>query len=251
MNDYDFARSFLQFRSLRVNHTPRLQLDASCRLRGEYGRTRQFVLTCPCIGENMYVPSGLIHDPPFEFLMVAEHQSEYAIIRKHADADRDVSETHRFAEAMATVSGTPAKIVTLDVFFARYPRMRPITTYDAFRAALLENLPLNGRTTYRGEDGKTEVVLEYPAKVTNVGHDRPVWQVDTGPVIVPDLSAPEPLLSGRFRLAYLVFNAWDRVELARRRRTAIGSSPGPSAATAHFSELAGLTVTNELFCAEA
>jgi len=249
VNNYDYARSHLQFRSDRVNHTPRLQLDASCRLRGDAGQQREFVLTAPCIGESMYVATGLIHQPSFEFLMIAEHQSEYAIVRRHASADRDNVETHRLGEPMSTQSGVPARVVALDVYLATHRRMRPITTYEAFHDALLGNRPINGRTTYLGEDGKTQVILEYPAKTTNVGHDRPVWQVDTGPVLVPDFDAADPLQSGRFRLAHLVFNRWDYAELALRCRTEIATIGDPLPATAHYSELHSLSVTNELFVA--
>jgi hypothetical protein len=50
---YDFSCSFLLFQSDRVNHTPRLQLDAVCTVTGSDGATRQFALTTACVGENM------------------------------------------------------------------------------------------------------------------------------------------------------------------------------------------------------
>ena len=233
MNGFDYGRSYLRFRSDRVNHSPRLQLDASCVVRTAGGQERRFVLTSPCIGERMYVETGLIHEPPFEFLMVGEHQAEYAIHRRRRTVERDEREVHRFDEAMQTVGGVPARIRELDVHLASYDRVEPIETYEAFRDALLENRPVNGRTSYLAEDGQTTVALEYPAKTMNVAHDRPAWQVDAGPLIVPDLSrplAPDEPLVGRFDLAYLVFNRWDYAEMAI------------------YSRVRGLTVRNELFC---
>jgi hypothetical protein len=54
------------------------------------------------------------------------------------------------------------------------------------------------------------VVLEYPAKIVNVQHDRPNWQIDTGPILVPDFAATAELLADRLELAYIVFNGTSR-----------------------------------------
>jgi hypothetical protein len=259
MSVIDFARSTLIFRTTRVQHTPRLQLDATCTLTGRDGETRRFVLTCPCIGEHMYLDTGLIQEPPFEFLMIAEHQREYAIIRKHASAAHDVREAHRFGESMSTRSGVPAALTGLDVRLTPYPHLqavRPDTAHADLRAALDHDWPVVGRTTYLDPDGETTVVLDYPVKILNVAIDRPVWQVDTGPILVPDLQpggvGAEGPLAGRFTLAFLVFNRWDRAELALRRPTPLlPAEPGrPSPlATEHYSQVRTLAARHELFCA--
>jgi hypothetical protein len=254
----DFARSYLVFRSTRVNHTPRLQLDAACTLSGlsgPDGAPRRFVLTCPCIGEHMYLPAGLIQQPPYEFLMVAEHRREYAILRRHATvpAAGTLPEAHRLGEAMSTRSGVPAPVVALDVSLATHAQVRPATSHADLRAALDAGWPVLGRTTYLAEDGQTTVALEYPVKVLNVAVDRPLWQVDTGPVLVPDLSPSGPgdpgPLAGRFNLAFLVYNTWDRAEIALRRPTVLVAGEGVQVATEHYSEVRALPARNELFCA--
>jgi len=251
----DFARSYLVFRSTRVNHTPRLQLDAACTLSGPDGAPRRFVLTCPCIGEHMYLPAGLIQQPPFEFLMVAEHRREYAILRRHvaATATGDPRETHRLGEAMSTRSGVPAPVVALDVSLATHAHVRPAASHADLRAALDAGWPVVGRTTYLAADGQTNVALEYPVKVLNVAVDRPQWQVDTGPVLVPDLSeggtADSEPLAGRFDLAFLVYNTWDRAEIALRRPTVLVEGEGQHVATEHYSDVRALQARNELFCA--
>ncbi len=241
------------FRSTRVNHTPRLQLDAACTLTGRGGAPRRFVLTCPCIGEHMYLPAGLIQQPPYEFLMVAEHRREYAILRRHAAATGDPREAHRLGEAMSTLSGAPAPVVALDVSLATHAHVRPATSHADLRAALDAGWPVVGRTTYLSEDGQTTVALEYPVKVLNVAVDRPLWQVDTGPVLVPDLAEnetgrPGPL-AGRFSLAFLVYNTWDRAEIALRRPTVLARVEGEHVATEHYNDVRALPARNELFCA--
>jgi hypothetical protein len=243
--DWDFGRSFLRFTSDRVNHTPRLQLDALCRVTQPDRSSRQLVLTAPCLGESMYVASGLIHQPTFEFVMVAEAGVAFAVLRHHADVADDLSEAHRVGEAMSTRSGVPARVTALDVTLRRFGAVESLGDYSGFRRALLADQPMVGRTTYRGEDG-TLVEVEYPIKTGNVAHGAPAWQVDVGPVPWFDTSGDAEPLVGRVGLAYLVYNDLAWAEVARRVPTPLGER-GP--ATAHYGAVERVVVRNELFAA--
>ena len=59
---------------------------------------------------------------------------------------------------------------------------------------------------------------------------------------------PEPL-AGRFSLAFLVYNTWDRAEIALRRPTVLAQVEGEHVATEHYSDVRALPARNELFCA--
>lgn len=48
-NDYDYARSFLQFTTDRTNHTPRLQIDASLRVLEPGGTEKEYFLRTGCV----------------------------------------------------------------------------------------------------------------------------------------------------------------------------------------------------------
>jgi hypothetical protein len=242
---WDFARSFLRFTSDRVNHTPRLQLDALCRLTEPGREARQLVLTAPCLGESMYVATGLIHQPTFEFAMVAEAGVAFAVLRHHANAADDVVEARRVGAAMSTRSGVPSRVTALDVTMARFEAVEAIGDYDAFRRALLADRPIVGRTSYLSADG-TFVEVEYPVKTGNVAHGAPSWQVDAGPVLWLDASANAELLVSRVGLAYLVYNDFGWAEVARRVPTPLGEG---SPATAHYGAVERVIVRNELFAA--
>jgi hypothetical protein len=242
--DWDFSRSFLRFTSDRVNHTPRLQLDALCRVTLPAGTSRELVLTAPCLGESMYVASGLIHQPPFEFVMVAEAAVAFAVVRHHANAADDLSEAHRVGEAMSTRGGVPARVTTLDVTLRRFSGVERVRDYDDFRRVLLADRPMVGRTSYNIGQGAL-VELEYPIKTGNVAHGMPAWQVDAGPVPWLD-SVDAELLVGRAGLAYLVYNDFAWAEVARRVPTPLRDG-GP--ATAHYGAVERVVVRNELFAA--
>lgn len=231
-HDLDFGRSFLTFSTTRVNHTPRLRIDSTCTLSGPDGRGKTYFATCACIGEAMYVPTGLIHEPVCEFNLIAAPRDEFLMIKKHADSAADVRSAHRFGDVMPTHDGKGAKVIGLDVQLVRFRHVEPITTYGEFREALLGGRVIHARTSYTEDDG-TRVVLEYPANTTNVAHDREAWQVDAGPIVMPTPGAASDniLQVSRLDLAYLVFNRFDYAEAVLRQPSPIGKT---GAATLHY-----------------
>jgi hypothetical protein len=247
----DFGRSFIRFRTTRVNHTPRLRADAACTLTQPDGAHRRYFLTCPCVAEEMYLERGLIHEPTAEFLLVMAPQDQFLMMKRHADARHDTRGVHRCGEVMPTHDGRGATVVELDCSLAYYNRAAKIESYAQFREALLENRLICGRTTFVEEDG-VEVVLEYPANTVNVAHDKEAWQVDAGPIILP-LPVSKKDAKGldvtRLDTGYLVYNRWNYAEAVLRRRTPLDSPHEDAPSTNFFSLRRSFDCRNELFVA--
>lgn len=243
MNDYDFGRSFLGWTGATNNHTPRLQVAATCVVADADGAT-EFFLSEMCVGEQMYAEEGLIHRPVSEFAMVCVPGEQYAFMKFHADEAADTMEAHRVGEAMTTHDGRGAPITEMHVRMARHARVREVTAYGDIREAILGCVPMNGRTEFSAEDGATRVTLNYPIKICNIAHGRERWQVDTGPILFPDFAAACDLPVGRMRPAYLVFNTPDRAEVAVRRAKAGGRS------TSHFHDSRRIETANHLYAAD-
>jgi len=241
----DFARSFLQFTTDHSRHTPRLQLEAACALTTA-GATKEFFLATPCMSERMYRDAGLVVEPSSLFWLIASHNDQFLMQKCHASMAHDVREAHCIGEKMSTQDGKGATMQKLEITIRRFDRIRKIETYEEIREAILSNKIMNGRTTYA--DGETTVRLDYPIKICNIPHQQQNWQIDTGPIVMPD-----PLLTGdlpvaRLNAAFIVFNSWNWAEFALRRATPVGTGGGQ---TQHYSGILRLeNVTNELFCAE-
>jgi len=223
MNYYDFSRSFIKWTSTRVSHTPRLQVEAACRVI-RAGRRMDFFLSAACAGEAMYAPRGLIHQPAYEFTMICGRDGHYMFMKCHADEALNVAEAHRVGEMMSTQDGRGAAIVEMTAEMRRHGKARELQDYDEIRDAILRNRTLNARTEFRADGGRTRVVMDYPVKVCNVSHTEQRWQIDTGPVLLPDPRARGGLAVQRMRVGYIVFNSWDWAEVAiralkQRRRT--------------------------------
>lgn len=164
-NDYDYARSFLQFTADRTNHTPRLQIDASLRLLDPGGTEKEYFLTAPCISETMYVPANLVQRPSSEFCMIATQNDEFMTIKKHASIAHDPQRSAlRVGLVMPTHDGKGTCMQRIMIDMKRFSQARKIESYEDIREAILGNRVLNGRSTLRDSDGLAQIVREYPIK---------------------------------------------------------------------------------------
>lgn len=246
-NNTDFARSFLQFTTDHSGHTPRLQLEASCALTTG-GTTKEYHLVTPCMSERMYRESGLVIEPTSLFWMIASHNDEFLMQKCHASTAHDVREAHRLGEKMSTQDGKGATMQKLEITIRRLDRVRKIETYQEIREAILSNKLMTGRTTYADSSRETLVRLDYPIKICNIPHRHEGWQIDTGPIVMPDPSLTGEPTVARLNMAFIVFNAWNWADVALRRAAPVGASGGQ---TQHYSHVLRLdNVTNELFCAD-
>lgn len=91
----------------------------------------------------------------------------------------------------------------------REVRGRELTSLEEIVAAIQSDALLVSRTEYR-EDAY-RVVIEHPVKTINYSHRERVYQTDTGPVLLPDLSVRRmdrlSNLIECFDLAYSAFNS--------------------------------------------
>ena len=232
----DFGNSYLYFTSDGANHTPRIRLDAVCTLVGETART--YYLGCACMAENMYRPKGHIQEPVAEFTIILSPGREFQILKRHASAAHDVRRSLRVGERMPTHDGKGSTMLSVEAKLRHATRETPIVDYDGFRAALLAGHSINARTTFLDADGKTRVILDYPANTTNASNDQPAWQVDAGPMLFPLPAKENALEVDRMELAFIVFNSFEYAEVAINE---------PSAGTRHFASPRGLACKNELF----
>jgi hypothetical protein len=239
----DFSRTMLRFRSTRVNHTPRVNVDAACTLTPPGGTAATYYLTSPCIAEEMYIETGLIHEPASEFAMIALPRHHFVTLKRHGDGRHDQRALRRFGEPMPTHDGRGATMVELDVTVRHHEQAVPITGYDEFREALLGDHGFVARTTFTDDDG-TLVEMEYPCRCVNITNDARHWQVDAGPVLMPaaPIAAAE-LPAASLDLAYIVFNQWDYAEAVLRRPAAAGAEPSPC----HYALRRAIRCRHELF----
>ena len=132
----------------------------------------------------------------------------------------------------------------------RFPASRVLNTPEAINKATEQNVPLVGRTELRGKNQR-RYVLEYPIKTMNFRPENASFQVDTGPLLVPDLDAEEAKSIDRLEMAHIAYNRLDRAEFILRRPTPITDDAGHEVASSlHYSESRELMATTRILTGE-
>ena len=119
-------------------------------------------------------------------------------------------------------------------------------TFAAVTAASEGKDPFVGRTTISHPDGSYECTLEYPIKTMNFRPETPSFQVDTGPLVLPDFSSGEESMIDRLVMAHVAFNRFDRAEFIIRVPTPIDESRPDGPRTLHYAAVREYPATNQI-----
>ena len=236
MDVIDFPRSFVTFVTPGRTNNARIQVECACTLVAPGQAPMQYLLVASCKSEDVYVEDGLFKQPNYDFCGIFS-EDEYAIVRAHATSDEGGYEIGKVAE----------RFEALHIHVAR-TEGRVCTRDEEIVQATLANVLLVARTELRDPQSGLEAALEYAIKTMNVREDGNVYQVDTGPVVFPDLAPPGREGIKRLTLAFVAFNCAERAEFVLQVPTAIGA--GDEVRTPHYSEVRKVSTKNETIVVE-
>jgi len=235
MTACDFGRSFATFVTEGRGNNARIQVEAICDVVEPGGQTR-YVLVASCKAEDTYAAADLFRLPNYDFCAVFSLQ-EYCIVRAGLPLTacwRDSGlNADRFEEVRIDLAEAPA---------------RACEDARAVVQATLGNAPLVGRTELLDADGQVCARLEYPIKTMNANDIEWIYQIDTGPVIVPDLDRQVELGVERLDLAFIAWNRPDGAELIVQAPTQIAHS---DSCVGHYSEVRKFAARNEVLAISA
>ena len=228
----DFSRSYVTFVTEGRSNNARIQVEALCDLTSDGDRVR-YLLVASCKAEDTYGTADLFRLPNYDFSCIFSN-TEYQIIRVHLPVREDWLETGlnagRFQEVNIHVAETPARLCQDEGAIVR---------------GTLDSLPVVARTELLDEAGKVYARLEYPVKTMNVNDQDWSFQVDTGPLIVPDRAREVAQEIERFDVAFVVYNRFDSAEF-------IVLEPTPAreggVLVGHYSRVRKAAARNQLFC---
>jgi hypothetical protein len=235
MQAIDFSRSFVTFVMPGRANNARIQVEARCELiPGDGSPAQEYLLVASCKAEETFAPANLFKQPNYDFCAIFS-ADRYRIVRVPLIWDETMQEAGesrgRFEDVVITVRRVPAT---------------PCATVDAIVAATLRDRPLVARTELCDAATGMCAVLEYPVKTMNAHEAPPIFQVDTGPVLLPDFAAAA---SGRAiegaRLAYVAFNTFDWAEFIVAEPTPVGTGEA-RLLVAHYSAVSVLPARSEL-----
>ena len=223
-----------------LGNKARIQLEALLDITDSAtGETERFFLIAPCRAEWVYAEDRLFQIPSREYRCV------YSLSRERSLGRRMLWDGRRAASI-------PAEGWALDIDVRLFTETTILETTSDICAATARNAPLNGRTEIQHPNGRNHCVLEYPIKTMNFRPETPFFQVDTGPLLLPDFDSSAEHLIDRLEMAHIAYNRLDRAEFIIRRPTPIsGDDNGEQPLVLHYSDVQEYPATTQILSGES
>lgn len=208
----DFDRAALTWTTKTGSHG-RWRLAASATAWSRAKGPDELYVLAPMVGAgDVYGAGRLPRDPPYTFQVLASRR-RHAIIREAA--------TNTFVADSA--DGNDSLFESVDIHDPRHEGPQLVMA-DLVVDRIAHLWPLTCRVRARTRAGDDmEWLLDFPVNHINakLASGVPLFQVETGPVLVPDALVSEPGASRNadFVLAYVFFNRLDRVDLSLAARS--------------------------------
>ena len=189
----DYGRSFVTTNG-NIGNEPVFWIESRCRISDPAtGEVRDYYQCASCKSENTFATHDLFHENNYDFLPVF--------------ADK---ETVIFRRALPA-NANPKQVVALSPWgqmtpVVRTAKMRVLNTPDEIVSAIQAAVPIVSQTEIRDEQSGRTAIIECPIKTMNMNAERRIYQVDTGNVILPDLTLPPDQWAAGLQLAFIAFN---------------------------------------------
>lgn len=206
----------------------RIQLDALIDvITKETDESERFALIAPCRTEWVYAENRLFQLPSREYRNIYSLTEQRSMGYGLTD-DVERSRGHLVSDDFRS----------LEIDVQTFRRTRVLQTPEEIVKATADKIPLVGQTEIDDPDGKHRYVLQYPIKTMNFQPKTNSFQVDTGPVLVPDFKVEAERAIDRLEMAHIAYNRLDRAEFILRRPAPIEDEDGKALChVLHYSEV--------------
>lgn len=225
----DYGRSFLIGRA--PANEVRFWVESRTRLiDAERGTSEDYLQVGSCKSENTFAERDLFHADNYDFLPV--FGPEWTVVyRRKSRATvtyRDTRPSDQWWDGQ-------------DLHLVESRQARVLDSTVEIREATYRFEPLVAQVEIADEKTGLRAIIEFPVKTMNTHRAADLYQVDSGPVALPDLQRHEISADG-LRLAFVAFNAVDFADFVIEVPTRVGAEE-----VYHFSELLTLVSANRLF----
>lgn len=234
MKSCDFSRSFVTFVTPKRGNNARIQVEARCTLTDvQQGASEDFYLVASCKAEDTYGPGALFRDPNYDFCAIFS-KKEHHIIRAgvpYENQDSIGDNQGRFEDVLFDIKWAAATV---------------LSTNDKIVKATLAGKVINGRTEIADPTGRYRAEIEFPVKTMNVNDIRTMYQVDTGPILLPDFQVKAERAIERFLLAFVAYKSPGEAYFILQRPIPAVPGQAGGAKVAHYSEIVRIETRNSI-----
>ena len=256
MQTPEFHRSFFTFRidTLKkqprtVSHQPpftlnnaRIPIECRCRITEKSTEEMcEFFLGANCKTERVGVERDIWPMPNADFVPVCS-RTQWMVLKAYDSVGNGVMfhPPSLGKQPERQVIDVDETFDSLRIDVAESTHGEVLETPEAIVEAVLANRLLNART--RVESDRYTADVDFPVKTINANELDMIYQLDTGPVLLPDLSREPDDLIGGMELAFVAFNAPTWVELIVRVPTAVSGD----VRVHHYSKVVRLEAQNQI-----
>lgn len=231
----DFGRSFIVCTG--AGNAPQFWIESICHITEHPTATTQSFFQCAsCKSEHTYGDADLFITPNYDFMPIFG-ANETLIFRRLAY----ITPGKQTYKSIGKSPWGPAKTKI------RMAPGRELTSGSEICAAAQAALPLVGRVTCHDAEHKRSMTLEFPIKTMNTDTANARWQVDTGPLVVPDLATPPKQCMASMQLAYVAFKEMTFADFVFETETPVMMDGKEVARVHHYTETKRLTTQNQVF----
>ncbi len=174
----------------------RIQLDAMIDVIDDSsGESDRFVLIQPCRTERVYKKDRLFQIPSGEFRVI------YSL-----EEHRSVGKAMTYEGGVSKGSAVKDNFRSLVIDVVTFPKTQAMGTPAEVNELTAANHPLVGRTEIKDPKLPLRYVIEYPIKTMNIMPRDNSYQIDTGPLLVPDFDLEAESVIDRLEMAHVAFN---------------------------------------------
>jgi hypothetical protein len=223
------------------DNTVRILLDSRCWVTDvSSGETREYNMISPCRTEWMYRPEILWQQPNYEFAGIYS-ATEWMAGHIRAGDENEFGGDWRVA---ADIAGRFKELRT----DARYhAQVEELKDDQQVVEVTQTSRPIVAHTEVWSSDGNTRALIEYPIKTMNVQFEQKRMQVDTGPVIYPDLDSSEDSEIKKLHFAFVCFNVNDVAEFVLRAPTPVMRDGEQAGSYIDYSDVRRVAIKNTFY----
>ena len=237
MNVIDYGRSFVC--TPGEHNSPRFWIESRCRIiDDESGAVEDYYQCGSCKSEHTFAEKGLFQEDNYDFLPV--FGEKWAVIYRRKAWLNDNYMSIRPSEDMW--GGADFRLVEPST-------VRELKTTADMRAATRACVPLVSQTEITNQDTKLRATIECPIKTMNIQDKGDLYQVDTGPVIFPDLTQRRECVAEGFSLAFVAFNVPHFADFVIEAPTPILEDGAEVTQVRHYSEIRSVPAKNTVYAA--
>ena len=258
MQACDFHRSFFWFEvdlskktitvtaKQPVEHIQvRIPLECRCEITDANGATTPYILSASCKTEKVAVEQDIWMIPNADFCVVSSLE-DFMIVKRWQQCDMSIErESSAMAPHVERQVGLAAEAWASHKLDVVMVDAEELTTDASIVAAVHARRTIVARTEFV-LDGGGRCLIEHPVKTINVSDRHMNYQIDTGPVLFPDLSIGHERFIGNFRLAYIAHCRPEWAELVVNVPTSIDGG----AQVNHFSRPVRVEGKNTMFAVD-